>query len=104
MCMKPSQSMFDLAKHKTAEFLDSCRNVSKKGAEIANNAKTFAVATTATVCTVASQAAVVYDDATNKLTGNIEMGPFYSGVGIAFAVIGAVLAVGLAISIVKRGK
>jgi hypothetical protein len=76
----------------------------KKGAEIANNAKTFAVAATTTIGAVASQAAVVYDDATNKLTGNIEMGPFYSGVGIAFAVIGAVLAVGLAISIVKRGK
>lgn len=76
----------------------------KKGAENANNVKTFVVASTATVVTTASQAAVVYDDATNKLTGSIDMGPFYSGVGIAFAVIGAVLAVGLAISIVKRGK
>ena len=97
MCMKPSQSMFDLAKHKTAEFLDSCRNASKK-------VKNGVVVGATTVGAVASQAAVVYDDATNKLTGSIDMGPFYSGVGIAFAVIGAVLAVGLAISIVKRGK
>lgn len=102
MCMKPSQSMFDLAKHKTAEFLDSCRNVSKKGAEIADNAKTFAVATTATVCTVASQAAVTYDDATKKLTGDFDLTTYESAVPMVIGAVVAIGVVGIAIKFIRR--
>ena len=72
--------------------------------QLGKKSKALGVVATGAVLTTASQAAVTYDEATNKLVGSVDMGPFYSGVGIAFAVIGAVLAVGLAISIVKRGK
>ncbi len=93
--------MFDKFKKIVKSGFDSV----KKGAkEVKDKALALFVGVGATVGATAGKAAVVYDDATNKLTGSIDMGPFYSGVGIAFAVIGAVLAVGLAISIVKRGK
>lgn len=73
-------------------------------AQMSKKAKALGVVGGVVLASTVSQAAVTYDDATNKLTGAIDMSPFYSGVGIAFTVIGAVLAVGLAISIVKRGK
>lgn len=72
--------------------------------QMSKKAKALGVVGSTILLSTASQAAVVFDEATSKLTGNIDLGPFYSGVGIAFAVIGTVLAVGLAISIVKRGK
>ncbi|MBU3014762.1 hypothetical protein KO488_08335 [Poseidonibacter lekithochrous] len=77
----------------------------KKGAEkLKGTALAIGAAIGASLSAVPAKAAVTYDQATNSLTGAIDMEPFYSGVGIAFAVIGSVLAVGLAISIVKRGK
>ncbi|MBU0923946.1 hypothetical protein KKG81_03595 [bacterium] len=72
--------------------------------QMSKKAKALGVVGGTVLASTVSQAAVTYDEATNKLTGQIDMGPFYSGVGIAFTVIGAVLAVTLAISIVKKGK
>lgn len=93
--------MFDKFKKIVKDSWESTKQVSKKAKD-----KTLAMVGlgVATVGATMGKAAVTYDETNNKLTGDIDLGPFYSGVGIAFAVIGAVLAVGLAISIVKRGK
>lgn len=90
---------------KISKFVKSGFDSVKKGAVKAKkSALALFAGIGATVGATSGYSAVTYDEATNKLTGAIDMAPFYSGVGIAFAVIGAVLAVGLAISIVKRGK
>jgi flagellar biosynthesis protein FliR len=93
--------MFDKMKKFVKTGFESVKRGAKK---VKDNALALFAGIGASFGASAGNAAVTYDDATNKLVGAIDMGPFYSGVGIAFAVIGAVLAVGLAISIVKRGK
>lgn len=52
----------------------------------------------------ASQAAVTYDEATSKLTGNVDLDLFYSGLPIVLTVIGTTIAVNLVFGMLKRAK
>jgi hypothetical protein len=87
--------MFDLAKDKTAEFLDSCKNASKI-------VKNGVVVGAMTVCAVASQAAVTYDDATKKLTGDFDLTTYESAVPMVIGAVVAIGVVGIAIKFIRR--
>jgi transketolase N-terminal domain/subunit len=72
--------------------------------QLGKKAKALGVVATGAVLTTASQAAVTFDRATGELTGNVEMGAYYSGTEILFGVLGITIATGLAIGMLMRAK
>lgn len=68
------------------------------------NAKSGLVVACATVATVGAQAAVSYDEATSKFTGDIDMSAYYSGVTIAIAVVGTVIATTLVFKALNKAR
>ena len=76
----------------------------KKGAEKVNECKKGLAVAGATVVTTASQAAVTYDAATQKLSGNVEMGAYESAIPIVLAVMGVTITVGFMFGLFSRAK
>jgi transketolase N-terminal domain/subunit len=72
--------------------------------KMGKKAKALGVVVGSTVLATASQAAVTFDRTTGELTGNVEMGAYYSGTEILFGVLGITIATGLAIGMLMRAK
>lgn len=95
MSLKPNLAIFAMAKEKADEFLQSAKNLSAK----AKTVGTIAVASTLTTC---AQAAVVYDETTGKLTGNIDMGGYNSALTIIIPAAVTIVVGGIILRTIKK--
>jgi len=55
-----------------------------------------------TLAATNSFAAVTFDSASKTFTGDVDLAPYYSGVTVAIALIGTIMAVTLAIRAIKQ--
>ncbi|OCL96784.1 hypothetical protein [Arcobacter porcinus] len=76
----------------------------RKLKKIGNKAKALTVIGATAVAVSSSQAAITFDEATKKFSGEIDMGTYYSGVEIAIGVVAVTLSVGLFFAILKRAR
>ena len=72
--------------------------------QMSKKAKALGVIGATLAMSTASQAAITYSDTTNKFTGAVDLGAYYSGVEIAVAVVGVTLGISLFFAMLKKAR
>lgn len=95
MSKTPDLNVMERAKNVASNFMDSVHNASAK----AKTVGTIVVASTLTTC---AQAAVVYDETSGKLTGNIDMGGYNSALTIIIPAAVTIVVGGIILRTIKK--
>ncbi|WP_417327421.1 hypothetical protein [Halarcobacter sp.] len=72
--------------------------------KLGKKTKALGVVAGATILSVSAQAAVTYDEATGKISGAVDMGPYQSAIPIVLAVMGTTIVIGLMFKMFGQAK
>lgn len=72
--------------------------------KLGKKTKALGVIVASTVVTASAQAAVTYDEATGKISGAVDMGPYQSAIPIVLAVMGTTIVIGLMFKMFGQAK